>query len=260
MSNDKPSNSIQIFRKELDDILNTLLAISRYQYTYALLKEKKEELNIPKDIFNEFITPLEKFEERNFTNNYLFINVITILETYLKDRLIEELIQFPEKKEKLLKEYNLSRKLSVKDVLCGINPLVNEILDGIIYHNFNKVDILYKIIMNTKILEFISEDIWSFVKIRHELVHRSGNVQNKKILISEFKLISMMSEVSKWAENIDYYYRKKKIKKKHISFISRYDKHSKNFPHFELFNKLMTKNYSSKVKPIGHIDNEYLHL
>ena len=260
MKKDKPSNAIINFRKELDDILNTILATARYQYTFMFLKDNKDKFKIPDDIFNEFINPLEHFEERNFTYNYLFITVITVLETYLKDRLIEELENFPEKKEKLLKEYKINRKLEIEDVLSGIDPIVKEILDSVIYHNFSKGSVLYRIILDIKILDFIPEELWTYVKIRHELVHRAGNIDKKKLLVSEYRLITTMSDVSKWAENIDYLCRKGVLKKKHISIISKYDKHSKKYPDNEFFSRLMRRNYGSKVKSIDYQNDEYIYV
>jgi len=262
MKHDQPSKSLLNFRRELEGVLNTILASSRYEYTFIFLKEKKKELNVPDEIFDEFITPLEKFEGRNFTYNYLFISVITILETYLKDRLIEELNTFPEKRKKLLKDYKIERKLGVEDVLAGVDPLVNEILGKVVFHKFSKVNILYDIVFDEiKILEFIPKNLWQYVKIRHDLVHRSGNRGDKKILVSEWRLIDVMSDVSQWVENIDYFYRKGTLKKRHISFISKYGKSSKNYPHYEFFRNLMNQNFSNKMPEIGTNPNdEYLHL
>lgn len=260
MKHDQPSKSLLNFRRELEDILNTILASTRYEYTFIFLKEKKKELDVPDKIFDEFIAPLEKFEGRNFTYNYLFISVITILETYLKDRLIEELNTFPEKKKKLLKDYKIERKLGVEDVLAGIDPLVNEILSKIVFHKFPKVNILYEITFEIKILDFIPRNLWQYVKIRHDLVHRSGNRGDKKILVSEWRLIDVMSDVSQWVENIDYFYRKGTLKKRHISFISKYGKSSKNYPHYEFFRNLMIHDFD-KMPEIGtNLDDEYLHL
>ena len=261
MRKDKASNSIINFRKEIEDILNTILANNRYQYTFLILKNKQKEFKIPDKVMDEFISPIENFEKRNFTFNYLFISVITILETYLKDRIVEELNNFPSKKKDLIKNYKIDRKLGVEDIIAGIDPIVEEIINGIIYHNFSKVSVLYKIVLKTKILEFIPKSLWRYVKIRHDLVHRSGNIDSKKIMILEFRLLGVMSDISKWAENIDYYCRKGVIKKKHTSIISMYEKCSKNYPNNEFFDKLMRQNLSRKAPAIdAKLDNEFHYI
>lgn len=238
-SKSKSSSSIQVFRNDLNDILNTLIAITRYRYLITFFENEKNKHDIPKEIYEEFISPIHKFDEQNLINNYLFIGVITTMETYLKNRLIEELTNYPDKKTTLLKQYNLNRKLNIDDILNGIEPIINEILNNVIYHNFQKVDILYKILLEINILSFIPNNLWNLIKIRHELVHRNGYINEKKLLIRELTLINSMTEISGWVENIDFYYREGRTLKKLPSFLHKYERMSKKYLQNEFFTHLM---------------------
>jgi hypothetical protein len=223
----KQSNSIKTFHEDLLEIFNSVLTLNLYRYITATLKNKKEDLGVNSKADLKLFDFIEAFEAYNYIYNSLYINLVAILETYLQDRLYEELKSDSSKIHKLVLNYNLERKFTAKDIIEGPNPIAQEILDGIIYHNLPAVNILYKVIFNIEILSLMkNKRIFEIIKIRHKIVHRSGRIDEKKIFIRSFTLLEDMTAIAAWVENMDFYILNKTEKKSFPNYGSR---HSREF-------------------------------
>jgi len=105
----KKSKSIQFVIDDFQDIYNTIKSISLYQYTSSsLFRDPKIELNQEaENIYNH----IKKFESENNLHNYLTVNLISIMENYLQNILIEVIEKENDKSLNLLKNTDLKRIL-----------------------------------------------------------------------------------------------------------------------------------------------------
>lgn len=198
------TKSLEIFLNDFNEIYNTILNLSLNDHIRdALYFDSKEKLNkVEIDIFEQ----LKQFSRNNSINNYLLINLVSITETYLKNVIFEELEKSPNLYHKFILEYRIDKNISPKDLIDGPEKFANEILNGIIYHNFPKVNSVFKIITKIDILNVGEIDfnlIFKIIKLRHKIVHSSSKVKSKKISIREVTLLNFMNLFSNWLITID---------------------------------------------------------
>ncbi|WP_254153667.1 hypothetical protein [Chryseosolibacter indicus] len=149
--------------------------------------------------------------------------MIALLESYLQDRLIEELENNVEKVNELIRKYSIDRKITPEDVIRGPHVIANEIIEGTIFHKLPVVNSLYKIVYGVDILSLMKEkEIFLLIKIRHKIVHHSGRVRGKKIVIGEIGILEAMNSISRWIENIEFFLHKKKERKSFPNYVRRY--------------------------------------
>ncbi|MBL7149215.1 MAG: hypothetical protein ISS80_03995 [Candidatus Cloacimonetes bacterium] len=221
----KPSKSLIIFRVDLDEIFNTINTLFFYRYISGALKKNKKKIGLTITEDNSIFESVKKFEKQNYSFNFLYINLVAILEAYLQDRIAEELIINKEKINKLILEYDIHKKLTPQDIINGPITLADEILNGVVFHKLETVNILYKIVFGFDALSLMrGKKIWNVIKVRHKIVHRAGRIGHRKIFVRETGLLDAMTTISAWVENIDFYYRNKKERKHFPNFLSRHGK------------------------------------
>lgn len=225
MCSKKASLSLLKFREDFNEIFNNVIALRHFEILYFIQSTSKVSSNEYKTEKSFLFEPLKKFEERNFMNNHFFAYLISAMEVYFQDRIVEEINNHPEKLNKLIKEYKWSRKFTPEDVINGPVALANELMGTIVFHKLNLVNTLFKIVLNIDILKILNDKrVWESIKIRHQIVHHTGKIGKEKIYITTSGLINTMNSISKWVENIDYFYRTKKTKKNSTNFFNKYYK------------------------------------
>lgn len=168
------------------------------------------------DVFNKNISNIKKlsqiciddYETAKVMNRLLYANIITAMETYLSDALIEttfnssELINnFSSSNEETVK-----RKISINDALKGkkyILDIINEDMRSILYHNIPKVKKIYKF---TLAIDFHleAEKLMKFVDVRHDIVHRNGkNKAREEIEISKEDIDDVINKVVEFITDLD---------------------------------------------------------
>lgn len=114
-------------------------------------------------------------------NRMIFSQQITALEAYLGDTLLNEVMNDPAAKQRLIEHDTelVKAKFSLAEISNEINFVelkVRERLRSILYHNLAKVDVLYKISLGIRILDGANDrdGLFNAVKLRHDCVHRNG--------------------------------------------------------------------------------------
>lgn len=138
----------------------------------------------------------------------LYANVITAMETYLSDALINTIMSDPSYRRKFVEanedfkkeKFNLAEIYSKMDTL---DQQIKKYLIELIYHNLAKVEVLYKISLNLQFPEDLA-DIHRAVTIRHHIIHRNGKTQDgKPIKITKEKIENIIEKVSTFVNHID---------------------------------------------------------
>lgn len=213
-----PSKAINQFRENIENLLYVDFTIGTYKGFVEILKNTKEEPEL-KEVLDKII----QADDKEVIYNLLYVNLVTILEVYLKDRVLEKLENNPIKIETFLKEYKFDRKMTVEDVLLGPKAVVENFLNNMVFHNINRVDTIYKAIFGFNIIQFCDYKRLDFIiKSRHEIVHNGGYINNKKIRVTPTGFGYSCKEISNFVEGIDYYCR---FHKKRVKFPRLYLKH-----------------------------------
>lgn len=140
-------------------------------------------------------------------NRMLFANVITVLETYLADTFIKHLDNeymrsFVKTNPAFQSEkFTLSKVFSVFD---GIEKRIINCLNEIIWHNIDKVKLMYKSTFDIDFPDNTVAVICKAVTKRHDIVHRNGkNTDWKEISISKKEVQELIVTVEELASYID---------------------------------------------------------
>lgn len=144
----------------------------------------------------------------------IFVNVITILETYLSDLVITEVDKHEILQIRLVEESNIfkDQKIPKKEIFKVRDSIKKEILEElnkIVYHNLNKVIPLFKNVLRIDLTKGIKNLPKEIVK-RHDIIHRNGKDRNgRKTEITLENITILIQEV----ENIILYIEEQKLNK-----------------------------------------------
>jgi hypothetical protein len=119
----------------------------------------------------------------------IFAQQVSALEAYLCDTLLNEVTRSNEARDRLLKEDKELKDARVPLLEIAMKPdIVNEWvrkhLQGILYHNLQKVAVLYKIALRLEIWpdSETKEIMHKAVRYRHDCVHRNGrNLEGEEL-------------------------------------------------------------------------------
>ncbi len=174
-----------------------------YEFTETL----KNNLNNLKELLKIKLSP----KLAQYMYKMLFVNVITILETFLSDAFIGNVF----KNEKSLKDFVCSNKdfanrkfplNEIYDRFESIEKDVKTYLMEIIWHNLAKVDNLYHSFLNYDFPKNMKYFYKAIIK-RHDIVHRNGKNKNgNDVVVTRDELIELMNKVHAFAEDIDNYF------------------------------------------------------
>jgi hypothetical protein len=118
----------------------------------------------------------------HLVNRLVFSHQVTGLEAYLGDTLKNEVIRDRLAMQRLIdNDADLkAQKFTLAEIAKDpqlIDRMVREHLRGIMYHNLPKVDVLYRIALEFRILNLAAdkETLFAAVRLRHDCVHRNGS-------------------------------------------------------------------------------------
>ena len=175
--------------------------------------------------FDTFCTQMEA-NKRLFENSVLapdleisldkllFANIITCLETYLSDALINTVLDNECYLKKFVENFKDYTETSFK--LCDIykkfenlKQLVKEDLYKLMYHNIFKIRTIYKTTFDIDFPKSIS-DVAMKISIRHHLVHRNGKDQDgNQIIITKEELNQSYDLIFNFVKEIDNQFKEK---------------------------------------------------
>lgn len=114
-------------------------------------------------------------------NRMIFSHQVTALEAYLGDNLIKATLSDPAAMGRLMAgDTDLNKqKFSLAEIAAEpdlVKIKVRSHLGSILYHNLEKVNVLYSIALQFQILPMASDsgELINLVKLRHDCVHRNG--------------------------------------------------------------------------------------
>src|SRR5690606_36125070 len=103
-------------------------------------------------------------------------------------------------------------------------------------HNLPAVNSLYKIVYGVDILALMKEkDIFTLIKVRHRIVHHSGRIAGKRILIRESGILKAMNLISRWIERIEFFLSKKRERKTFPNYFNRFFRVIKDFEKTQIY-------------------------
>lgn len=141
-------------------------------------------------------------------NKLLFVNIITCLETYLSDALINSVLgteiylkrfveNFKDYKDSSLKLCDIYKKME------NLKNLVKKDLYNLMYHNLPKIKAIYKTTLNIDFPNNI-DDIMKKIHVRHHLVHRNGkDPDGNQIIITKEELYQTYDLIFNFVKEID---------------------------------------------------------
>jgi hypothetical protein len=139
-------------------------------------------------------------------NRMVFSHQITALEAYLGDTLLKEVLRDNDAITRLIqKDSDLTQmKFTLTEIAASPNLVedcVREHLRSILYHNLAKVDVLYGIALQLRILPLLEnnkEELFRAVSLRHDCVHRNGfDKDGKELTVFTRQFVQERSDLIK---------------------------------------------------------------
>jgi hypothetical protein len=184
----------------------------------------------PSDPYSVFMASMDGLEklvnaeisiwgDGQLINRMIFSNIIASLEYYLADRVLRDVLYSNELILKLIDKdkYLSQEKLTIFEVATNPSAAkdrVSSYLKKILYHNLERVKVLYGIVYSVDI-SFDRRD-WDFllksVNYRHDCVHRNGHDKDGNLLdvfsksfVNETmdiakRIVSRIEEVAIWGD------------------------------------------------------------
>ena len=137
----------------------------------------------------------------------LYINVITVLETFLCDAFVNIVLRDADLRRKLIENTDEFRKqkLSLSDIFKAVDDAdeaVKKYLSRIVWHNLARVRGMYRDVLNVQFPE--SSPIFRAIKIRHDLVHRNGKTTDgESIPIDKGHVLLLAREAEDFVKRIN---------------------------------------------------------
>ena len=173
--------------------------INYKNYVFDLTQEK----------ISSVIGEIENLSEgtKEFLYKQLYAGTITSMEAFLSSVLIKEVLSSEDNKRKFVENFKplKDRKISYSDIYKefeSIDDVIKEALIGLTYHNLRKIKPIYNHVLNIDLGDI--KEIMVAVRIRHDIVHRSGkdingnphNICKEDVLMLVEKVSSLMSLVN----------------------------------------------------------------
>ncbi len=222
----KISNALKTFNGSIDNILFLHKSSQISLPLIKILNSRKDIPKEPKRIINNLVE--NSIKQEAFLRNSLFLNLVISMESYLKEKVVEELKSNPDALYKFLQGYEKGRKISIEDIYLGPLKFALSILENMSFHNLGKINKIYELVFGISLLKFCKKkNLDLFVKIRHLLVHNNGKVKDKTLFIRDTTFILAFDSVVELIQGFDYYERYGQKRKKFSRIWKSYDDSSK---------------------------------
>ena len=137
----------------------------------------------------------------------LYVNVVTVLETYLSDAFTNTVLNDNALLRKFIETTPdfKKQKLSVSDVFDAVDKAedkAKEYLREIVWHNLHRVKPMYRDVLNVEFPD--SRPTFRAIKVRHDLVHRNGKTKDgEPIQIDKGLVLALAREAEDFVRQID---------------------------------------------------------
>jgi hypothetical protein len=175
--------------------------------------EEWESYESPADPYNIFLASHRDATEilnlyggvhgSDLVRRMVFVQYISIMESYLADALMNAVLGDKKALINMLEKNNdlKVKKYVLSDFYKDPSIIENEVrayLRDVIYHNISKVDALYDLALNVKILDGKWSDLFKVINIRHDCVHRNGfSKDGIKIDIFDISYVASVGDLVK---------------------------------------------------------------
>ena len=230
----RSSQSVAQFRKSRDNLTDAIFVVGQYKRLTSIVKNTVKVKKDTKEILDSII----KAKDKELIYTLFFVYLISILEVYLKDRIVEEFHKNPPSIEKFLKGYVVDKKITTEDILIGPEEFTLSIINNTSFHNLKKVEAIYKIVFGFKILRFGDfKYLDSIIHGRHAIVHRGAIVKRNKTSLNVNDVLWACQEISNFVEGMDYYIRYRKKRKRFPKMFFRYMKEHERLMEWKEYEK-----------------------
>lgn len=170
-----------------------------------ILNHKADKEVLTKLQLDRFLSYVIKIYPDRYVKNLFLVRLVTLLEEYLKNRLLEEFNKNETSVTNFLTGYFTDRKLTVKDVLDGPQKLAISFLDDILFHNLPKVEKVYSLTFKLDIKKLCNfKLLMTIVKMRHLIVHEGAKEEKSRQKLQTHSLQTCLDEINKLIENIEF--------------------------------------------------------
>ena len=132
----------------------------------------------------------------------VFVNLITIMETYLSHTfigLVPRSERFMRKFVETTPEFKEQRLslAEIYDSLDQISETTKKYLGKVVWHRLERVQNMYRDTLDVSFPERL-EDIFRAIKVRHALVHRNGNIDGECVVITKERIQELAREIDRF--------------------------------------------------------------
>lgn len=138
----------------------------------------------------------------------LYVNVITAIETYLSDALMNTVLKNPTLIRRFV-ETNPKfgeRKLSLNKIYERMDSLIDEVKAYLLelqYHNLAKIKAIYKSVLDINFPDDLAI-LFKAVLTRHDIIHRSGKTkEGSSIELNKGNVIKLIEVANSFVDDID---------------------------------------------------------
>ncbi|WP_299162809.1 HEPN domain-containing protein [uncultured Tenacibaculum sp.] len=149
---------------------------------------------------------IENPELEKILNRQLFIGVIGTMETFLSEVFIKLTLENKEYLKNFISSHPKfkTNKFELREIFKEyevIEETAKKVMLDTIYHNLPSVSLMFK---STFKIEFPSiGEVYKYVMLRHDLVHRNGMTkEGKPVPVNDIEIVNLIDEVSKFVKKI----------------------------------------------------------
>jgi hypothetical protein len=138
----------------------------------------------------------------------IFVNLVTLLETYLCDISVSKITENKKLLKQFVSNYNdfKEKKITLSEMYEkyeNIEKIAKDILLGINWHRLKTVQGLLKFSFNINVDKKSFGNLCKAVLKRHALVHRNGKIEDGIIEISHSNVEDLISNIIAFVDNIE---------------------------------------------------------
>ena len=146
-------------------------------------------------------------ETENRFYGMIFVNLITMMEAYLSDAFIGEVLQ----SEGLMRKFVAStpefqsRQISlaqIYDSFDNIRSIAEQYLGGVVWHRLDVVKNMYNDTLGVLFPDDLGA-IFRAIQVRHALVHRNGKIQGKEVSITQRSVKDLAEKIEEFIKHIE---------------------------------------------------------
>lgn len=168
----------------------------------------------------ETIDVLDKIEvldevSKKLLYRTLYANVISSMEAYLSDRLIQKVLSSEETKRRFVESFKIyeETKFSLSEIFKKMEELdvrIKKTLRDIIYHNLPVIKNIYRSTLDIDLGDI--SNLMKCISIRHDIVHRNGKDKDGNLrIINKDDVLNIATSVSEFILNIENQFTDKDI-------------------------------------------------